>query len=244
MEFFVPILTAVLGAGIAAGANYFIVRRGAEAEERREALARAEQAEVVIRRYREPLVRGAFDLQSRVYNIVVLGFLQRHLGEGTPEEQEYAVESTLYLFGEYLGWVELLRGEVQFLDLGDVEASRRLADSVNDVTTVLLSDEYEVGFRLFRTEQRAIGEIMLTGGGDGQRQTLGYVAFGERRADPSFSKWFAKLEADIRAAAAEPGAGHDRLVALQHALIGVLDTLDPEHHRYATRHRLAIEGTN
>jgi hypothetical protein len=49
-------------------------------------------AEEVLTRYREPLVAVAFDLQSRVYNVLRLDFLQK-FGDGHPlgeEAQDHA----------------------------------------------------------------------------------------------------------------------------------------------------------
>ena len=68
-------------------------------------------------RYREPLLRAASDLQSRIYDIVGQKFLACHLQQGGPADQEYACRNTMFVFAEYLGWVEILRRGVQFLDL-------------------------------------------------------------------------------------------------------------------------------
>jgi AAA ATPase-like protein len=65
--------------------------------------------EQVMSRYREPLLRAAFHLQSRVYNIVEQAFLLRYLQRGSPAEQEYACRNTMFVLAEYLGWVEMLR---------------------------------------------------------------------------------------------------------------------------------------
>jgi hypothetical protein len=45
---------------------------------RREAMADAElQAERVLARYREPLAAAAFDVQSRLYNLLAMDFLDK-----------------------------------------------------------------------------------------------------------------------------------------------------------------------
>ena len=41
------------------------------------------QAERTARKFREPLGQAAYDLQSRVYNIVKIGFLNLYLNKGS-----------------------------------------------------------------------------------------------------------------------------------------------------------------
>jgi predicted ATPase len=84
--------------------------------------------EQVMSRYHEPLLRAAFHLQRRVYNIVEQAFLLRYLQRGSPAEQEYACRNTMFVLAEYLGWVEMLRRGVQFLDLGDVQRNQQLSE--------------------------------------------------------------------------------------------------------------------
>jgi hypothetical protein len=51
-------------------------------------------------RYREPLVRAAYDLQSRLFNTLrqdQRGFLAKYVVGGDPKEQEYARENTLHV---------------------------------------------------------------------------------------------------------------------------------------------------
>jgi hypothetical protein len=102
-------------------------------------------------------------LQARICNIVQDDFLGRHLASADPEEQQYARASTLYRVGEYFGWTEILRRGLQFLDLGDDRRTRELAGLLAQVSrTFSDTGRYPAGaFRLFRDEQRALGEVML-----------------------------------------------------------------------------------
>src|SRR5262245_14150701 len=80
--------------------------------------ARLEEADRLAVRFREPLLQSAFNLQSRLYNIARMDFLGLFLtnGAATDHEREYAVHNTAYLFGQYLGWVEVIRRESQYMD--------------------------------------------------------------------------------------------------------------------------------
>jgi hypothetical protein len=213
-----------------------------ELERQRHQASKEELLEEVMSRYREPLLRAAFDLQSRLYNIVKQDFLGAYLNRGSAAEQEYARRNTVFVLAEYLGWVEILRRGVQFLDLGDVERNRRLVDRLEAISRVLLSDrEYPNAiFRVFRGEQRAIGELMVdvaTSSGSSSSRCVGYAAFvAKLEQEPSFARWFAKLEDDVQQLAADPSGSDDRLVALQHALMDLIDFLDDPPTRLL-RHR-------
>ena len=90
----------------------------------------------------------------------------------------------------------------------------RVSERIDDITSVFLVASSDEAFRVFRGEQRAIGEIMLTTTTSGARECLGFAAFVARRADSEFSRWFAKLEQDVALVAAEPGNHDDRIVDL------------------------------
>jgi glutathionyl-hydroquinone reductase len=82
----------------------------------------------LVARYREPLVRSAYDLQARLYNSVNKGFLA-YLYSLDNAEKSYAIENTLFLIAEYLGWVEILRRQTEFLDMTgseDLELTAKL----------------------------------------------------------------------------------------------------------------------
>jgi hypothetical protein len=209
-----------------------------EATRRRE--DKAEALERVLSLYRDPLLRAALDLQSRIYNIVARDFFafQR---DGTGSEKEYAVNHTLYVFAEYFGWAEILRRETQFLNLGDVERTRQVRKALDAVSEAMLSNKIEGStFRVFRGQQRAIGEIMMTPPqqpGDQSRrrsETIGYATFVKQLADPSFEQWFTDLKTAILELASSPTVEVRRLHITQHALVDLFATLDPDHVRVDT----------
>jgi hypothetical protein len=232
----IALISAVVAVGSAVISGYMTVRsvrlEHALADRRAEA-DRREASEDVVRRYREPLLLAVFDLQTRLCNIVKDGFVARHLGSADPEEQEYARASTLYRVGDYLGWAEILRRDLQVLDLGEDKKTHELVERLNLVSrTFANTDWFPAGlFRLFRDEQRAVGEIMLepVAGQVRQYQCIGYAAFVSRlESDPAFERWFRRLRTEIGSLAeARPGLV-DRLIALQRALVDVIDVLDPQ----------------
>lgn len=151
------------------------------------------------------------------------------------------------MLAEYLGWVEILRRGVQFLDLGDVARNRRLVERLEVISTVLLADwQYpDSSFQVFRGQQRAMGELMMDPATPSEgmpfRQCIGYAAFvAKLEQEPSFARWFAKLEDDVQQLAADPSPRYDRLVALQHALIDLIDFLDDPPTRFPREHRAKL----
>lgn len=198
---------------------------------------KADTAAQIAARYRDPLLRASFDLQSRMYNIVEHGFIEKYYGDERPDTTEYACENTLFVLAEYLGWVEILRREVRFLDLGKQDRNEVWANSQVRVRKVLQAEQHDGVLQVMNGQQRAIGEVMIEEAGDGpdgtsRQQTIGYAEFvARRRADAQFSRWFERLEQDIALLAREPGHHHDRLIALQRALIDMIDCLDPEYER-------------
>jgi hypothetical protein len=214
---------ALIGAGLSAGISIYGQSRTAKASSRRE-------AEAILAKYREPLVAAAYELQGRLYNIVKLDFLRKYYVGGDEVRRTYALENTLYVVAQYFGWSEILRREIQFLSFSDSERTRAVADRQHEIVQLFQSDDPLLGtqFLIWRGEQRAIGELMIDTR-NGPVQCLGYASFLERR-DPSFRRWFARLEADVADAAGEVDP---RLAALQHALVDLIRELDPQRIRYS-----------
>jgi len=217
-----------------------------ELQQRRDQASKAARLEEVVGRYRDPLLSAAFELQSRIYNFVLRGFTG-YLRVGDEDEKSYAVNSTLFVIAQYLAWTEALRRGVQFLDLGDVERSRELADRLENIRSAFSSDTDLHGpFRIFRNEQRAIGELMLeqttaAQSGDVPWQCMGFATFcSTLRQDQTFASWFARLERDIRAFSSNRQVGRERLTALQNYLMNLVDFLDNPPLRFPSKLRSRI----
>jgi hypothetical protein len=209
-------------------------------------------AEELAKLFREPLLQAAFNLQSRIYNIIEQDFFERFLSEGnTKEEREYARLYTMYLFAQYFCWLEIIRSHSQFLDPRNDQINRAIAskaeaarDAFADSSTI-----HDPTFRLFRGEQRALGEVMLTRIADPQPggprwECLGYAAFVAALEHEQVARWFRRLEEDI-AVTARDRRGHDaRLRRIQRGLMDVVDVLDPDSLRVPAhlRQRVSESG--
>lgn len=196
-----------------------------------------DEVERVMSRYREPLLRAAYDLQSRLFNISAQSFLTVYWLNGTKEEREYAVNNTLFLIAQLFGWNEIIRREVQFLDAGDQEQTRLLSELQDNITHLWLNDGYGRSFRIFAGDQRAIGERMIRKTERGL-ECRGYADFVDTLAKrPGRIPHLDLLQRDIENLAQAGTPRVDRLRMLQHALIDLLRYLDPLYVRYPERSR-------
>src|SRR5262249_49808154 len=233
------VLTALLGARAAKGR----LQLQAEIEEQRTARVKQDERLDLMNRVRYPVLWAAFDLQSRVYNIVAQGLLLVYLLRGTAEQRAYVQRNTLFLFAQYLAWVEIIRRGVHFLDLGDKQENREVVNQFSKISGILNSDGFlDMLFCIFRGDQRAIGEIMIESTADGEFSCIGYAEFcAKSDADPSFARWFTRLSEDIDQLAGD-NQWHPRLVALQNSLVDLINLLDSESIRFPDRHRNKLQA--
>ena len=229
----IAIAVALLSGTVAVGNTVYTQRL----EKQRRAESKKDTLEALMARYRDPLLQAAFDLQSRIWNMLGQEFLDAYYFSQREDERAYARDNTLYVIAEYLGWVEVLRREVRFLDLGDETHNTAWTLRRDAVRRALLTDDYAPPFRLFNGQQRAIGELMLCPSttDDERRDCLGYAMFTRRLQEPEFASWFASLREDLDLFAREPERHDERLRALQPALIDLIDCLDPSHGRLPVR---------
>lgn len=243
----VALLSALFSAKTARSAAVLQARLQGELEERRERSDKAARLEQVMSRYRDPLLNSAFDLQSRIYNLIAHGYWKK-IRSGDEEERSYAVKSTLFVMAQYFAWAEALRRGVQFLDLGEVKRNQDLGGRLEAIRSALAATDsrFGSGFRVYRHHQRAIGEVMLEATLDAEAegsrwQCLGYASFCSKLdQDESFRTWFEPLDRDVRKLAAGASEARARLVTLQHALIDLLDFLDEPAIRFPRRLRSKI----
>jgi hypothetical protein len=195
----------------------------AELHRREAVIDRDLRAEDVLARYREPLAAAAFDLQSRLYNLLELDFLSKF--GGTHERAETALRTTLFRLAQYFGWTEILRRDIQFLSFPEAEHTRRVAKLQSDVSKAFLRDDYGHAMMIWADEQRAIGELMIVEEHD-KIMSMGYAAFSDR-CNGVFKPWLDRLRVELPAREAQV-----RLRAAQHLLCELVETLDSNRVRY------------
>jgi hypothetical protein len=121
------------------------------------------------------------------------------------------------VFAQYFGWREILRQDIQFLGSDDQS------------TTFARDPTRTLPFRLWKPEQRAIGELMVTHEHD-VKTCVGYSKFVKARHE-ELALWLSPLEQGLVGLAARTSDG-SRLRDIQHRLCEVIRALDPERVRY------------
>ena len=204
---------ALFAAALAVWGQFRSARVSAELERIRLTEQKRIESEETLSRYREPLARAAYDLQSRLYNILEQNLIAAYFDNGGERERSYVVENTAFLVAQYFAWTEIIRRDIQFIDLGQDDQTRELARLQDEIYALFQTDAYGRTCRIFAGEQRAIGERMIR---DGSRwpECAGYGAFLDqltRNPDPLLEP----VRQDVRRLSTELVAARPRLVALK-----------------------------
>jgi hypothetical protein len=195
----------------------------AEVDARKLLLERELHAEQILKRYREPLAAAAFELQSRLYNILRLDFFAKFGGDH--ERCATAEETTLFRIAQYFGWSEILRRDIQFLSFPEATETKRVIELQMAIARRFGTSDDHHGLMIWTDEQRAIGERMIVEE-HGSVLCMGYARFDEEYPT-RLAPWCERLRAEL-----DSEAGRPRLRDLQHLLCELVETLDARRTRY------------
>jgi hypothetical protein len=231
LDFIAPLIAVigvVLSAAVAAGVSVFL-QRNAE----KQARARS------VFRVREALATAAFELQSRIYNIVDSDFLS-FCNSNDEGEHTYALDSTIFRIAQFLCWREIVRRDIQYIDMSNDLKTKELYVILGKISRLWASDSSRSAFRLFTDEQRAIGEA-LTDIRNDQLECLGYLEFQRQRQWSGASIIFNKLRIDLTEIAKKNDRQEfRRIVSLQWALLELLNLLDKDYIRFPPKERTRL----
>src|SRR5215813_5525248 len=232
-------VVAIGAAVIAAWGQLRVKRLEAQLALQKVQADRRAATEQTARRFREPLGRAAYELQSRIFNIVRGGFFAAYLEKGGDRTRLYAVEHTVFVIAQYFAWTELIRREIQFIDLGADEETRKLAHLQHRIYSICQTDRYSPLLRVFGGEQHAIGERMIREGPRGP-QCIGYASFLDYlKSDPD--PLICALEIDVKSLGQCLEHALPRLFDLQHSLIDLVVFLDPGEVRFPRKNRTKLD---
>jgi hypothetical protein len=216
----VSLIGSLIAAGFTGWITYYVdeVRRRADAKR-------------LVAKYRDPLLLASLDLQSRIWNLVQQNLLVYHQDNN---KRDLIYVYTAFLVGQFLSWTYILRREAQFLRFSTQKNNRKLARTLEALTSTFGTDatEGQTPFMLWRGQQMAIGEIMTKGDG-GQLYCIGYSTFYHKyQNEPDFRQWFIPIEKGIgwlvNAREQRDPVPTYRLRRLQHLLIDLIKILDEE----------------
>ena len=222
--------------------EFFLVRSYDRWKERRSLRA-------VYQRYRDPITLSGMELLSRTHEIartypprfLCSDVLDRHPSSLTtittddPYFRRYKLVSSVYRLCAFLGWLELYRQEVTFLDTGRRRGNAKLDAFLSNLRGALADghlnkapDWREWSDRLiFREEQRAIGAAMIRDVGS-QRMVMGYEEFLLLFDDPDDSPWWLRTATNFLLDLEQTkDFRRERLRLLEQHLGGLIGILNP-----------------
>jgi hypothetical protein len=188
-----------------------------ELQERARRTQRAEDAEEVLKRYREPLAAAAYELQLRLHNILCKDFLGSCGADH--ERRAKAEETTLFRLAQYFGWSEILRRDIEFLSPPKAPRTQKAVALKTRIADCISGSSGELGLTIWTDEQRAIGELMIVKEHD-RVQCMGYARF-HQEYDARFAEWCDRLRAELTR-----GEGRPRLIEVHNLLVDLVTTLD------------------
>jgi hypothetical protein len=97
------------------------------ARDRKRSTKPAAQRKSEISNFSEPLPRSAYDLQSRLYNIMRQNLIQVYFVKGDERTKSYVVNNTVYLVAQFQRITELMRQKRS--NLSTLERAREHANS-------------------------------------------------------------------------------------------------------------------
>lgn len=202
-----------------------------EAEFDREARERAAEMKI----YSAPLASAAFDLQSRIYNILEKRFVEAYISNGTYRSKKYAIDNTSFLISQLFCWFELTRNEIHYIELDSEDKTRELLRLQDRLRSEWATDKVPASFCIFAGEQRAIGEALIIGPPD-NTTCMGYGTF-VAAFPPGSNAFIDDLRADVASLGQGAENSRSRLGKLQRTLLEILDLFDPEALRFPRNSR-------
>jgi phosphate/sulfate permease len=199
----------------------------------RPAIGWRREAKQIVHRYTVPLVRSADNLERRI-NILIRNEKKRWF-----ENDEYFRISTLYQFGELLGWIRIVEREVGFLPFESDKRCREFNRRINGVFRALCSHAY-FHRRWFpdvdAVDASIIPRLMLSAIGEAmteakdRKAVIEFTEFVTTYANNErFRRWFLELETFLRNVHPTDSLRWDRLIAAGTNLRALVWFLDPHN---------------
>jgi hypothetical protein len=191
------------------------------------------EAERILNRYRNPLVRAADALRGRVYNVLLTS------EESWLRTSDYYRMSTFYVFCVYFAWVEILFNNLLRLNFMTSRSNQRLTLILGAVDKTFNNNEYFYRRRKASDDTgelpkyicKALGEVTIQRNEKGEETCLSFTEFCARyRNDKVFRGWVDNLGPFLEAPRKEYGnPSWDRFHLIELALAALVNYLDPKH---------------
>lgn len=160
--------------------------------------SRDERIRQEIVRWANPILGSVEELVGRLDNVLshkgYVALSKNYSDRINPDwsiSYDYFMSSTLYLFGQYFAWIQMLREKMNFELFQSQDEKDAFFKAIRQVSSALGGfppKYYFVGndMQVFRLQQRAIGELLIIK----EKDCLGCLSYPDfllRMNDPSFS---------------------------------------------------------
>jgi hypothetical protein len=182
----------------------------------------------VVSRFTTPLLRSAEALERRINNLV------RNEDAHWFETDEYYRISTLYVFGEHLGWMRVIERRFGFVPIEAMRRGRAFTTRLYGIVRALSSFAYFREYQSADVGTSAVPRLMLTAIGEvmtaaDHESVIEFTEFVTRYVnDPQFARWFAELDQFLRRAHPDDPLTWDRVLVAGAELRALLGFLDPK----------------
>jgi hypothetical protein len=166
--------------------------------EMQEKNSRDERIRREVVRWANPILGAVGELTDRLRNILEQkGYFALYkipltgMNPNWSISYEYFMSSTLYLFGQYFAWVQMLQDKLSFELFQSQKEKDKFFNAIREVGSSLsdFPPKYECSGKdtqIFRLQQKAIGELFITHDGDNVG-CLSYPDFFHGIEDPTMS---------------------------------------------------------
>ena len=207
-------------------------------------LQRKREVIAVKRKYATPILLAAEDLRRRLENIIkIIETIDHRNVFSVRDPPGYYYLSTLYVVGQFFGWVQILRRTVAYLDFTTTKETRKyerflaaIEDGFSSPSLLgAASTSYPADTQdhwVFTFQLQAIGSLMVDSETK-QDRTRDYISFCKAYSgseNKEFRRWFAPLSAMFQNLKAEDPRFR-RIVAIHAILNAFIEAVDPKHLR-------------
>jgi len=191
--------------------------------------SRVERVRQEVIRWANPILGAVGELIGRLGNILEhQGYLalskdgQKRLNPDWSMSYDYFMSSTLYLFGQYFAWVQMLQEKLNFELFQSQKEKDKFFEAIKEVGSSLsgFPPKYQCSGKdtqVFRLQQRAIGELLIIHEND-RIGCLSYPNFLQKMNDPAFSSHLKPLRLLLEDLNQKDDCRWKRLEATQQAL--------------------------
>jgi len=230
------VLSSIMGGFIGASAKFiFDVVLPNKLQQGREAIA-------IKRKYTSPILLSAQSLRDRLENIIKnIESIEKQNWLPAEGGQNYYYKSTLFVVGQFFGWVQILRRNIVYLDFAVTKETQKFERFLNLIengfTNPALYEQAKTGLPhqsqdkwVFKYILQSLGALMVTHDEQGHR-AIDYVAFCklyESSDGDDFRSWFSHLEEIFKGLNAND-VRFKRIIAIHIVINSFVDYLDPKH---------------